>query len=169
MAEELFDTPTERLRQGDVFEPLLFVRTEKSAEGMSQVVQSHPCRALLLNQSCDIDKPNFKRLIVVPVIELSLLPKGEQNNVKKNRMFSRLFLPAHRERPDSFVSFNEPMTIDRSILENTTRVESLSERGRRALYAQYVRWLTRWQLTEIQCPRCDVAFNPSETLPVVND
>jgi hypothetical protein len=172
VAEELFETLTAVLRQGDIFEPFPFVRAEapEAGTGLRTVQSSSPQRAILLNHSCDIDKPTFTRLVVVPVVQLSVLTSADQTRVKKNRIYSRLYLPAYRDLlPDSFVTFAEPMTIDKRFLEHAPRIVSLSEQGRRALYVQYVRWLTRWTLAEIQCPKCEVVFNPADILPVIND
>jgi hypothetical protein len=172
VAEELYEPCAEVLRQGDIFEPLSFLRAEPSQDGndLRSVASSRPQLALLLNQSCDIDKPNFTRLIVAPVVQISGLKSVDQTRVRKNEIYSRLHLPAYRSLlPESFVSFLEPMTVDKEFLRRAPRVISLSEQGRRALYVQYVRWLTRWSLVEIQCPTCDVIFSPAQTLPVVND
>jgi len=75
-----------------------------------------------------------------------------------------MYLPSYRDvLVESFVSFSEPMTVDKEFLQQARRIVSLSEQGRRALYVQYVRWLTRWALAEIQCPACGVNFNPAVT------
>jgi hypothetical protein len=172
VAEELFEPPVELLRQGDIFAPLPFFRAEasESASRLQAVGSADPQYAILLNQSCDIDKPSFTRLIVVPVVPISRLSSVDQTSVRKNKIYARLHLPSYRELlPESFVSFQEPMTIDKGFLQQAPRIISLSEHGRRALYVQYVRWLTRWVLAELQCPNCDVIFDPSNTLPIMND
>jgi hypothetical protein len=172
VAEDLFDTPTGALRQGDIFEPLHFLRAEASDnDGSLQPTFAKRSEfALLLNQSCDIDKPTFTRLIIVPVLRLDGLKSADQTSVRKNKIYARLHLPPYRDLlPESFVSFIEPMTVGRVFLEQRKRLVSLSEKGRRALYLQYVRWLTRWALAEIACPGCNIMFNPGETLPIVND
>src|SRR5712691_6562024 len=111
--------PAGTLRQGDVFESMSFFRGEasKSESGLHAVGSSHPQVAMLLNQSCDIDKPSFSRLIVVPVVELAVLSSSDQTRVKKNRIYSRLYLPSYRDvLVESFVSFSEPMTVDKEFL-----------------------------------------------------
>lgn len=124
--------------------------------------------AILLNQSCDVDK-GYPKLVLLPVIPLSSLSADKQNLVKKNRIFSYLHLPPFRDLlAESFVSFLEPMVVSRPLLDNTKRIASLNETGRRALYVQYTRWLTRWQLAEVGCPGCGLVFNPSDTLPIEN-
>ncbi len=170
MGEEFFELPTEQLRQGDIFDPVQFIRTVADEGKLEAASSKTPMRAMLLNQSCDIDKPAYTRFVLVPVIPLSALSSQDQNLVKKNRVIARLFLPAFRDvLPESFVHFSEPMTIDRGVLDAMHRVAALSDRSRRALYVQYTRWVTRWELTEIPCPQCGVLFNPSQTLPITND
>jgi hypothetical protein len=125
---------------------------------------------MLLNQSCDVDKPAFTRLIVVPVVPLSFLSSAEQTNVRKNKTFSRLHLPAYRNLlPESFVTFLEPMTVDKKFLQEAPRILSLTEKGRRSLYVQHIRFVTRWNLAEIVCPGCEFIFSPSDSEPIVND
>lgn len=173
MAEEFYEPSRNQLRQGDIFDFLPFVRLEGADGGSSPftaAVSTTHSRGMLLNQSCDIDKPNILRLVVVPVIDLSKLSATDQTNVRKSKVFSRLHLPKYRDVvPESFVSFLEPMTVEKSSLQVATRLASLSEQGRRALYLQYTRWLSRWTFTEISCPACGVKFNPAQTLEVVND
>ncbi len=172
MAEDLFEQPTDVLRQGDVFRAFPFFRAEPSSQGgqLQAVEAARPQTAMLLNQSCDVDKPAYTRLIVVPVIPLSVLTSVEQTNVRKNKNFSRLHLPPYRDQlPESFVTFLEPMTVDKKFLQDAPRILSLSEKGRRALYGQHIRFITRWNLAEIVCPGCDFIFSPAESQPVVND
>jgi hypothetical protein len=171
VAEDLFEEPKSLLRQGDVFQAFAFFRAERSDSGSLQAVGAARAQAaMLLNQSCDVDKPAFTRLIVVPVVPLSVLGSADQTNVRKNKMFARLHLPAYRDLlPESFASFLEPMTVEKAFLEQAPRIVSLTEKGRRSLYVQYVRFLTRWNLAEIVCPACNVAFSTADANPIVND
>ena len=173
MADEFYELLRDQLRQGDIFAAVQFVRLEASEGDDSQPiarVSTKLVRGMLLNQSCDVDKPHTLRLVVVPVVNLSELSSADQTNVRKNKVFSRLHLPRYRDTmPESFVSVLEPMTVDRKWLQAASRLVSLSEQGRRALYFQYTRWLSRWELTEIPCPACGASFNPAQTLKVEND
>lgn len=171
MAEEFFDAVAEQLRQGDIFQGMRFLWAESAGEPgtLSARWTTVVCPALLLNQSCDIDKGS-ERLIVIPVVPLSTLPSQQQTNVRKNKLLSRLFLPSYRDLlPESFASFVQPMTVGRDFLEATARLASLSERGRRALYLQYIRWVSRWRFNLVSCPTCGTGFDPGQTLPIVND
>ena len=165
MAEQFFESCLSSLRQGDIFAPLRFAYLSSVSETR---LTEREYSALLLNQSCDVDKKHPK-LVMLPVFPLSVQNSQNQNLIKKNRMFSCLYLPSYRDEfPESFVSFLEPMTIERSLVENATRIISLNAEGKRAFYVQYTRWLTRWHLTEIPCPNCGVNFNPAVTLPIEN-
>jgi len=175
VAQDLFEALSGQLRQGDIFEAVTFFWSEgteagSGPAGLISKSSAVPRRGMLLNQSCDVDKQNYHRLVVIPVLSLSVLSSSDQTNVRKNKVFSRLYLPSYRDLlPETFVSFLEPMTVAKSFLVPARRIVSLSEKGRRALYVQYTRWLTRWQLTEIECPNCGAAFNPTDTLHIVND
>jgi hypothetical protein len=67
------------------------------------------------------------------------------------------------------VVLNHSTTLDRKFVRNATRILSLSDLGRKALYAQYIRWLTRWQLNEIRCPSCAALFNAPDGMTVRPD
>ena len=57
-------------------------------------------------------------------------------------------------------------TLERTFIEASKRILSLSDFGRRALYSQQIRWLTRWQLAEVRCPNCAVSFNAADGMTV---
>ena len=168
MSQDLYEPIRTDLRQGDIFEPLPSASLAGSAQNPIAELSKNSYRSILLNQSCDLDK-GYKKLVVLPVLPLHLRNATDQNLIKKNRIFASLYLPAFGSSfPDCFVSFPEPTTVARSLLEACNRVVSLSEVGRRSLYIQYTRWLTRWTLAEISCPQCGVAFSPSDALPIEN-
>jgi len=168
MGEEYFEQPIANLRQGDIFADVRFFRV--AGDNAAEVVPAKDLHfAMLLSQSCDIDKGNAPRLIVAPVFPLSKLPGGGHGNIKKNKVLSALFLPQYRDLlPESFVSFTEPMTVEKSALETLRRVASLSDLSRRALYHQYYRYVTRWDLAKVTCPSCGAEFDPAATLQIVN-
>jgi hypothetical protein len=170
VAEGLLESPQSQLRQGDIFEAVPFTRAGLVGENANPLsITGSSYRAILLNQSCEIDKSSTKRLILLPVVPLVVLSAGDQTNVKKNKVFSRLHLPSFGDvLPETFVQFMEPMTVEKDCVEKLARIASLTETGRRALYVQYTRWVTRWMLTELSCPSCGTSFNPSETLFVEN-
>jgi hypothetical protein len=168
VSEHLFEPVLAGLRQGDIFSGLPFSFLGDSAESPSAKLTTQRHCAILLNQSCDVDK-KYPKLVLLPVVPLQLCSSQDRKLIKTNRIFSALYLSAYRDvLPESFVSFQEPMTVERSMLERVPRIASLTEEGRRGLYVQYVRWLTRWALTEVSCPGCGTNFNPSKTLAVEN-
>ena len=78
-----------------------------------------------------------------------------------------LFLPRFGDTlVESFVDFNHVTTLDAEYVKNAKRLVSLSDVGRRALYVQFVRWLSRWELREIACPNCGSVFDPHIDQPV---
>jgi hypothetical protein len=139
-------------------------------QGQAVVASCKRARALLLSYDCEIDKPAVKNWIVVPIVPLSLIPGASHSEAKKNKIFSLLYLPSYRNiLEESVLVLNHITTLDRDFVRSSTRVLSLSDIGRRALYAQYIRWLTRWQLSEVHCPNCDAFFNASDGMTVRPD
>ena len=123
-------------------------------------------KVLLLTYDCELDKkmPNW---LVSPVIPLSKLKGEVQANVRKNKIFHLVYLPKYRDiLEESVVVLNQITTLSRVFVESGERVVSLSDIGRRAFYNQHIRWMTRWTLNEISCPRCGVVFDPASTLTV---
>jgi len=172
VAEFSYETPLNQLRQGDIFGELPFVRLAVSEDetGFAPVETKTKRMALLLNQSCDIDKDSTRRLILLPIAPLAGLSKNEQSLVKKNRILNYLHLPGYRDSiPDLFLVLSEPMTVDREIVQRTPRIASLSSDMRRALVVSHSRYITRWLFTSITCIGCGATFDPSATLPIIND
>jgi len=193
LAEDLYEVPRTDISQGDILARLpnahlvpplkaLFERVDgamtvdsdkhpKFKEKEQPVIAScHRAKALLLSYDCEIDKPAVKNWIVLPIVPLSMIPGNSHSDVKKNKVFSLLYLPKYREVfEDSVVVLNHSTTLGREFIQNAGRILSLSDIGRRALYAQYIRWLTRWQLSEIRCPNCTAAFNAIDGMTVRPD
>jgi hypothetical protein len=194
LAEDLYDPPRAEISQGDILARLpnahlvpplqaLFERTDgamaieseahpefNDKQGQRVIASCKRARALLLTYDCEIDKPAVRNWIVLPIIPLSFIPGGSHGDAKKNKIFSLLYLPGYRNvLEDSLVVLNHPTTLDREFIQTATRILSLSDIGRRALYAQYIRWLTRWQLNEIHCPNCSAIFNASDGMTVRPD
>jgi hypothetical protein len=191
LAEDLFETPRAELSQGDILEKLpsahlvpplqaLFARANGAMAiesenhpdfndklGQPVVASCKRAKALLLSYDCEIDKPAVKNWIVVPIVPLSLIPGASHRDARKNKIFSLLYLPSYRNiLEESVLVLNHATTLDREFVRNTKRILSLSDVGRRALYAQYIRWLTRWQLSEVRCPNCTAFFNASDGMTV---
>jgi hypothetical protein len=126
-------------------------------------------RALIINHDCDIAKQTTSRWVVCPVVDLSDLPADDRGNAKKNRIAHLCFLPRHGAAlPDSVAVLNRQTTITKELLCASTRIATLGAQGRLAFYAQFMRWLTRWEMRELQCPNCTTVFDASLALPVRN-
>ena len=193
MAEAIYETPGEKFSQGDIFEllphsyiepPLLMLAQEAGSEailrlspepfvsfndkdGQRIVSMCKRGKGIILSHGCVIDKPQVRRWLVCPVIPLTEIPSGQRGDVKRNRAYSMLYLPQIREvLPESFVYLDQVSTIDAEIVRSAHRLVSLSDIGRKALFAQFIRSLTRWELRTIACPNCQMDINQSEALPV---
>jgi hypothetical protein len=193
LAEDLYELPRAEISQGDILARLpnahlvpplqgLFARADGA---MAVESESHPdfndkgqqviasckrARALLLTYDCEIDKPQVQNWIVLPVVPLSIIPGGAHNDITKNKVFSFLYLPRFRDAfEDSVVVLNHSTTLDREFVKATPRILSLSDLGRKALYTQYIRWLTRWQLSKIRCPNRRASFDATDGMIVRPD
>jgi hypothetical protein len=77
------------------------------------------------------------------------------------------FLPRYRvSLEDSVAVLNQLTTVHRVMFSDLKRLVTLTTVGRLAFYAQFVRWLTRWELRKMPCPSCNVEFDPTLALPV---
>ena len=188
MSQELYEQPSSEISQGDILElaphiyldpPLQALHTVEGnlhksetepfsafdANGQNVIAKGKRFKAMVLTPDCEIDKVEYWH--ICPVMPLSILKSGIQGDVKRNRVYKRFFLPRYGDvLPDSFVEFNQISTLQMDFVKTGKRVLSLSDLGRHGLYAQFVRWLTRWELRELDCPSCGVKFNPVSTLPV---
>jgi hypothetical protein len=159
------------LSQGDIVVlPHLHIDTTAEIDGeglMEFTVKGRPAPALILNFDCEIDKPWSKRFVVCPIVPLESLPQGQRTNAKNNRTAHLFFMPRHKAiLPDSVAVLNQQTTIDRMVIDPAKRIATLEVQARMALYTQFVRWLSRWELTDLTCPRCGGEFDPTIALPV---
>jgi len=188
--EDLYEPPGEQISQGDIFRSAAHLylgrhvqvltsessgtyRATAVSDGADRSGDTHQVLAvakfglgIMITQDCEIDKPN-RRWIVCPIVRSDRLSPTVREKLRTNSIFSMLFLPAYRDLlPDSFIDFNQASTLDPEFVRGLPRVLSLSDLGRRALYVQYIRWLSRWVFHEINCPACGLQFNPTLVLPV---
>jgi len=177
--------PLGQLSQGDIFDvaPHVFLREKlsfvRNHEGNyvpadppsdlrgDMVVRSESAKGILLTHDCSIDKTSTKYWQICPVVPISKLSRQEQGDVRKNRVYKFLHLPElGGVLPESFADFSLITSISPELFQKAKRLATLSDLGRKALYAQYIRWLTRWELTSITCPSCSTEFDTSLTLSV---
>ena len=150
------------VREGDVFSSADSV-TDKA------IAQTRREFALVLSPDCDIDKEKTLFWLLCPIHPLSAMNGSDQGNIRKNKVFNYIFLPAHKSLPDSFVNLGWITTVEARIVKESTRIMTLSDLSRSSLYMQLVRWISRWKLNEVQCPKCELKFNPADTLSVRAD
>jgi hypothetical protein len=187
LADEFYQNPIADFSQGDIFDispgcsldpPLRAVHDtvpphveEIDASEVSSfahlVSANRASRALLVNYDCEIAKVATTRWIVCPIIDLSDLPEQDRGNAKRYRIANMFFLPRlGATLPDSVAILNQQTTISKDLLASSKRIATLAVTGRLAFYTQFLRWLTRWELREIECPQCRAKFNTSLALPV---
>jgi hypothetical protein len=177
LANEYYQDPLDgELRQGDIFEcgPHLHIDVASGAlppNGEQILLSGPPCRgapALLLNHDCEIvQEKSSRRLVICPIKPLSELREDRRGNAKKNRIAHLLFLPRYKDRlVDSVAILNQLTTVQIDRLLPIHRLATLDVLGRKAMYAQYLRWISRWVLAEMECPNCGSTFDPTLVLPV---
>jgi hypothetical protein len=89
-----------------------------------------------------------------------------RGDAKRNRIAHLFFMPRFKDLlPDSVAVLNHLTTVQREVIRSTRRLATLHVIGRKALYAQFLRWLSRWELAEVQCPHCEMLFSPASALP----
>lgn len=172
--DNFYREPTRQLSQGDILitPHLYLVSTEgvADAEGLIGLTAKGRQRmALVMNFDCEIDKPWSTSVVVCPIVPLTELKGGQRTDAKRNRIAHLFFMPRLKDvLEDSVAVLNQQTTLDRSMIDLPKRVATLDTTARYAFYAQFVRWISRWELTEITCPRCGVAFDAETVLPVRN-
>lgn len=171
MSDIFYRVPAPNLSQGDIIvtphlhiEEAGAVREDGSIEFTAKG-RSTP--ALILNFDCEIDKPWSQRFVVCPIVPLVDLPQNQRTNAKNNRIAHLFFMPRYKAiLTDSVAVLNQQTTINRKLIDPSKRLATLDVQGRLALYTQFVRWLSRWELAELTCPRCGADFDPTIALPV---
>lgn len=185
MAVELYEVPRPEISQGDILDLLPHVSLNtplfalsKEAEtifkataepypqfddksGQDVIATCHRAKAILLTHDCEVDKTQVTKWLVCPVVPVTRLRPQTLEFLKRNRVYSMLYLPRLSDTlAESFVDFNQVTTLDANYVKGAKRIISLSDIGRRGLYVQFIRWLTRWELREIACPNCSATFDP---------
>ncbi len=188
MSEDFYEPARSEVSQGDILEVLphahlkypvrllesredgLLSSREGEAQGSGRqmgIAALRLERAILLSHDCEIDKPQILNWTVSPIVPISEIPGPKHGDVRKNKIFHLLHLPAYRNvLPESVIVLNQVTTLEKEFATSARRIASLSDMGRRAFYAQHIRWLTRWQLSELMCPHCGVGFNAADAMKV---
>ena len=172
MAEDFYQGLSEEFCQGDIFDTLPHALVAESIDEIEDkpgfvAAKCKRDRAILLTHDCQIDKPELRSWLVCPIRRLDAMSRSIQGDIKKNRVYPFLHLPEYRDvLPASFVDFNHVTALEPALVKSADRIVSLSNLGRRALYSQFIRWLTRWELRKLKCPACTVEFDPADFLPV---
>lgn len=174
MPDRFYCDPLPELSQGDILEaaphtyveqvPTDWLIASPTEEETRLSVTCRRTRALILSPDCDISNPERaeNRVVLCPVRPLSYLNVGKQGHAKRNRIAHLFFLPRYGAAlEDSVAILNQLTTVNTKQLLSVPRVATLHVLGRKALYAQLLRWSSRWILGEVQCPQCEVPFDPS--------
>jgi len=189
LSQELFEQPRQEFSQGDILDvaphvfldpPLLALQPAEAnhyrfeaepfsvfddAAGQFIAAKCRRIKAIVMTHDCEIDKKQVVRWHLCPVVPLSKLKPDNQDRVKRNRIYSMFFLPRYGEiLLDSFVDFSQISTVGMDFIKTGKRILSLSDLARQGMYAQFFRWLTRFEMREMDCPNCRVKFNPLDTV-----
>jgi hypothetical protein len=190
LSQELYEQPRQEFSQGDILyvaphvfldPPLFALQPQENglhmfeqepfsnfddAAGQKVVATCKRDKAIVLTHDCEMDKKQILRWHLCPVVPLSKLRPENQDRVKRNRIYSMFFLPRYGTvLMDSFVDFTHISTVGMDFIKTGQRILSLSDVGRQGLYVQFFRWLTRFELRDLNCPNCNVKFSPLSSLP----
>jgi len=172
--DTFYREPLANLCQGDILvTPHLRIATQADildADGLIEFTgKGRPNLGLIMNFDCEIDKPWSETVVVCPILPLNEISPNQRTNARKNRIAHLFFMPRYKAvLEDSVAVLNQQTTLDRTLIDLSKRVATLDKTGRFAFYAQFVRWISRWELTELTCPRCGVEFEVENVLPTRN-
>lgn len=168
--------------QGDIIEiapharlldPLSYLHRSPSglsigpASTKEAVAEARNLLAVILTPDCELDKPSTRFWLIAPLHPISSLMAQDQGNIRKNKVLKYLHVPANPPHiPEAFIDLATITTVEAGLLRKAKRLVTLSDSTRAALYLQQMRWFSRWILSDVQCPRCQLQFNPSDTMPV---
>ena len=172
MPNEYYCDPLEgKLRQGDIFTcgSHIYLDSDPSSAllGHGQETKiSATCYglpALVLNHDCEIaGGKSSKRVVICPIKPLADLESERRGHAKRGRIANLFFLPRYKNRlEDSVANLSQLTTVHTDNLQLVNRIATLDVMGRKALYAQTLRWLSRWVLAELKCPNCETIFDPA--------
>lgn len=157
-----------QLDQGDIFRDIAFIESvvpqvalkatsmKAGAQGWMKdkvdpvehqkahwLATGHLSHGLLLNHGCDIDKPNNRRCIFVPVFLLTRLPAEQHEGVVTQQSIPMLYLPDVPGFGDMVADFRIVMNVARAQVIPEARVASMTEDARFRMLAQLVKFFTR--------------------------
>lgn len=185
MLGSFYCEPAAQLSQGDLLEfaPHVYINVRGNQnhgltvetmialpkdEEVPVSVACQSVRSLVVTPDCEISHPERaqNRVVVCPVRPLSTLSREKQGDAKRHRIAHLFFLPRHGAKLEDSIAFlNQLTTVDIDLIRSVPKIATLHVAGRRALDAQFLRWLSRWVLAELSCPQCEMVFDPSMLLP----
>jgi hypothetical protein len=172
LSDPIYREPVEKIAQGDiVILPHLHIKEIQGIADddgfVSIAAQGRLAPSLILNFDCEIEKPWSQRFVICPIVPLAELKDSQRTNAKNNRIAHLFSMPRYKDiLVDSVAVLNQQTTIDRSLVNPSKRLATLTVVGRLALYGQWIRWLTRWELATITCPGCQTEIEPAAILGV---
>lgn len=104
--------------------------------------------ALLLNHGCDIDKPQSKRLIVVPVFPLMEAPADTRDAIQNQGIVANFFLPAVPGIGDAFADLRIMQSVPRANVETRPRLAAMTESARDFLGARLMAFFLRKDIAD---------------------
>lgn len=179
---EYYQAPDPRFSQGDIIElaphtrlldPVSYIT--RSSSGLTVglgateevIAEARHQLAVILTPDCELDKKQTTFWLIAPIHPLAALLGQDQGNVRKNKVLKWLHLPAYGTSiPECFIDLATITTVKATVIQKAKRIATLSDSARAALYMQQTRWFSRWVMSDIDCPRCNLKFNPTDTMPV---
>ena len=105
---------------------------------------------MVLNHGCDIDKPQSKRLIVIPVFPLIAAPKEMRDHIQNQALVAMFYLPDVPDLGDAFADFRIMQSVPRSVVESSRRLAAMTEESKHFLGARLVTFFLRKELADVE-------------------
>lgn len=120
----------DNLLQGDLIGPIQFYENE------NKEYKVYRTDAIIISNTCDLARK--KRILLCPAVELDEKEIGNKNyleNIQKNKIFEKLYLPGNSIQPQYIIDLNRMFSVNRKYIEilreknEIQRKASLSQEG----------------------------------------
>lgn len=107
--------------------------------------------AVVLSQDCEIDRE--KRLLVAPVLSMHTITGDALEAVRNGKRYPFMPLPEiPGVLPESYVDLRGICFVERKLIDDASRLSSMSDEGVERLQAQLIAFFTHIPLSELRIP-----------------
>jgi len=99
--------------------------------------------SLVISHSCELDKPNNKRVHLAPVGLISDLEPKIADNIRSQQTKGQLILPSVPRLGDCYADLRVIAPVQRELIDSAPRLASMTEAALDRLYSQIVAYFLR--------------------------